>query len=145
MKRGILWLLLAVILLINAGCADDLLGGPSIDSMTITPATLSVNDTGMTDEFFTVTLEVSGFEQEIDLDETRIFFMAGPEEVEAVFGNSSQTGNQLTFGQIATGWFQDQPLGTYDINAEVNSVADDSGRAAESVRQINLATVTITP
>jgi len=137
-----IFLLSFLTLAVGLGCGEDFGSGPEIVSMTISPSTLSVTETGMTDQFFTVTIGISGFTDEIDVEETRVFIQ-GP-DVEAIFQTSSIVGNTITLGNIATGWFQTQPVGTYDIGATVQTVPGDTGQPSEQVTQLNLATVTIT-
>jgi hypothetical protein len=143
MRFGFSILIVVFSLFALTSCGEDLGGGPEIVSMTISPDTLSVTETGMTDQFFTVTLEVAGFTDEIDLEETRVFIQ-GTDEVDAVFQTSAQVGNTITLGMIATGWFQTQVPGVYDIGASVQTIAGDTGQPTEQVTQLNLATVTIT-
>ncbi len=143
MRFGFSILVLVLSTFMVAGCGEDFGGGPEIVSMTISPDTLSVTETGMTDQFFTITLEVAGFTDEIDVDETRVFIQ-GTDEVDAIFQSSAIVGNTITLGMIATGWFQTQVPGVYDIGASVQTIAGETGQPTEQVTQLNLATVTIT-
>ncbi len=136
--------LLALLALTVFGCGDDLAGGPSVESMTITPNTIAVSDTGMTDEFFSVTVQVAGFTEPVDAGSTRVFYSDGASDVEGIYGSSALAGSTIQLGNIATSWFQGQPAGTYELGVTVQSEADSSGRPAESVTEFGLATVTIT-
>lgn len=133
---------LAILVLVSTGCGEDLGFGPEIVSMTVSPDTLSTTETGMTDQFFTITIEVSGFTDEIDVEATRAFIQ--PDEVDAVYESATLVGNTITLDRIATGWFQTLPPGTYDIGAEVSTVPGDNGQPTEAVERLNLTTVTIT-
>ena len=108
--------------------------GAQIVSLEIDPDTLSRSDTGMTDEFFTATLVVSGFADPIDVDEVSVFIQEP--SVEAEPGSRSIEGDTITLGMIAKSWFAGLDAGVYDIGAEVSS-------ETEQVRQLDLATVTI--
>jgi len=74
-RHGPLFLsiLLATGLAVLATGCEEAFSGPSIDSAEISPAEVPESDTGMTDECFTVDLNVSGFEAEID--EVTIFIV----------------------------------------------------------------------
>ena len=124
-------LLLFVVLV--AGCGEDL-GGASIDTMTVDPDIVSLSETGMTDEFFTVTISVSGFEGVIDTEATRVFIQDPLRD--AVPGNTVQDGNTITLQMIAKTWVGGLDAGTYQIGAEVQS-------DTETVTQRDLATITI--
>ena len=126
------------------GCGDDLAGGPSVTDMTITPSTIAVSDTGMTDEFFSVQIQVAGFSEPVDAASTRVFFSDGATDIEGIYGSSSLVGTTIQLDRIATSWFQGQTPGSYELGVTVQSVADDSGRPAESVTEFGLASVTIT-
>lgn len=130
MSRISLVVLLAFLL---TGCGEDLFGA-SIVSLTVDPDVISLSDTGMTDEFFTVIVVVDGFEQEVDPDATRVFIQEP--DVEAVAGTTSLSGNTITLGMIAKTWVGNLEAGIYDVGAEVRS-------ETESVTQRDLATITI--
>ena len=110
------------------------LGGATIDSVTIDPDIISLSDTGMTDEFFIVTIVVSGFEGEIDGDSARVFVQEP--EIDAVPGTTDVSGDTITLGMIAKTWVGNLDPGEYDVGAEVRS-------DTESVTQRDLATITI--
>lgn len=126
-----IFILFAVLL---SACGEDLGFGPSIDSVTIDPDIISLSDTGMTDEFFTVTITVSGFDDVVDPDETRVFVQEP--EVNAVPGSTELSGNTITLTMIAKTWVGGFDAGIYDVGAEVRS-------PTESVTQRDLATITI--
>lgn len=143
MKFGLI-LSLALFAAVSTGCGEDLLeNGPEIVSMTISPDEIPSTSTGMTDQFATVTLTVAGFTDPINVDATRVFIEDNG--VEAVFGTASMTGNTITLEEIATSWFQGLEPGEYPLGAEVFSVDGDNGEPTESVSQLGLTTVTITP
>ncbi len=109
--------------------------GPRIDSLTIEPDTLSASETGMTDEFFTATLVIAGFEDEIVLDEVEIFIQEP--EVAAVPQDATIEGDTIILDQIAKSWFAGLEPEIYDIGASVES-------ETESIRELNLTTITVT-
>ena len=127
---------LAIVVLFTillAGCGEDLTG-PSILSLTVDPDVISLSDTGMTDEFFNVTIVVSGFDDEIDPERTRVFVQEP--NVDAVAGFTDVSGSTITLQMIAKTWVGGLDAGLYDVGAEVRS-------ATESVTQQDLATITI--
>lgn len=127
---------LVVIAALLFGCGETANNEPGAEivSLTIEPNTLSLSETGMTDEYFTATLVVDGFTDEIDLDEVTVFIQEPP--VDAEPGERDIDGNTITLSMIAKSWFAGLEVGTYDIGAEVSS-------ATEQVRQLDLATVTV--
>lgn len=127
-------LLLAALLLFT-GCDEDLVFGPSIDSLVIDPDVVSVHgDGGMTDEHFTVTITVSGFEDEIDPADTVVFIQEP--HLPAIAGVTSIEGNVITLGQIQKTWVGSLEPGEYFLGAEVHS-------ATESALHQDLAMLTI--
>lgn len=142
MKTGLM-LSLALVAALTTGCGEDLLdNGPQIVSMTITPDEIPSTSTGMTDQFVTVTLTVSGFTDAINVDATRVFIEDN--DVEGVFQTATLSGDTITLDEIATSWFQGLTPGAYPLGAEVFSVDGENGEPTESVSQLGLATVTIT-
>ncbi|NND02491.1 MAG: hypothetical protein HKN91_06870, partial [Acidimicrobiia bacterium] len=117
-----------------SACGEDLGEGPSIDSLIVDPDVVAESDTGMTDEFFVVTINFSGFEEPVDPDLTRVFIQQ-PER-DAVAGSTDVTGNTITMTMIAKTWTVGLDTGQYNVGAEVRS-------ATESVTQRDLATITI--
>lgn len=132
MRRLMLPLLL---LLALTGCGEDLGSGASIVSLVIDPNVVSAQDTGMTDEYFTVTLTFAGFEEAVIADETRVFIQEASDR-DAVPGSTTLDGSTITLAMIAKTWVVGLDPGIYDIGAEVRS-------ATESVIQRDLATITI--
>ena len=126
--------------LLVVGCGEALnngsLLGPRIESLSLTPDTIATSDTGMTDEYFTATLVVAGFEDEITLDEVDIFIQE-PDVVDAVPQDRSIDGNTITLDRIAKSWFAGLSAGTYPIGANVES-------ETESVSELNLFEITVT-
>ena len=88
----------------------------------------------MTDEFFTVTIGISGFEDDIDEDAVRVFVQ--DPEVDAIPGSVDVATNTITLNMIAKTWVGGLPAGLYDVGAVVRS-------QTESVTQRDLATITI--
>ncbi len=147
-----------VLALILTGCGEDLTGtGPQIDGITITPTSLLTSETGMTDEFFTVEVTISGFTEPIDLDLSRVFYVDPTgEEISATSMMKSISNADgepptcpdvctITFDRIATSWFLDAAASPtpYDIGAEVRSVPGETGRASEVAQDVGLAQVTV--
>lgn len=132
MRRLLMPLLLMLVL---AGCGEDLGSGASILSLSVDPDVVSASDTGMTDEFFTVTLVVAGFEEAVEADQTRVFIQEASDR-DAVPGDTTLDGDTITLQMIAKTWVGGLEPGLYDIGAEVRS-------ATESVIQRDLATITI--
>lgn len=135
--------LIAAMMFFGFGCADDLLGGPEIVSMTISPDSVASTATGMTDQFVTVTLVVAGFADPINVDGTRVFIESNG--IEGVYQNAALSGDTITLTEIATSWFQGLTPGEYPLGAEVVSQDGDNGEPTEQVSQLGLATITITP
>ena len=111
-------------------------GGPEIASASITPDTIAESSTGMTDQFFDVTLVTSGFAFPIE---------GATVEIEEL-GRAGETttaptidGDTIVLNDIAQSWFQGVPPGEYPITATVFS--EDN---AESVTQLSVVTVTVT-
>ena len=119
------------------GCAD-LIGatGPDITSVTISPDSIAENSTGMTDEFFSVTIETSGFEFPLEGAEVRLvdFNRVGVTNTPPTID-----GGQIVINEILQSWFQGVPPGEYII--EVTVFSEDQ---AESVERDDLATITVT-
>lgn len=127
-------ILIALPALLAVGCGEDIGAGATIDSLTVDPDIISLSDTGMTDEFFTVTIVVSGFADEVDPERTEVFVQEP--EVAAVPGSTDVTGDTITLTMIAKTWVGGLDAGLYDVGATVRS-------ATESVTQRDLATITI--
>ena len=119
------------------GC-DTLIGeldSVNIVSVNVTPATISESSTGMTDQFFTVTIQTAGFTEEIEGAEVRIQQNDRKGEPQ----NVSVQGDTIVLERIALSWFQGLGVGEYPISARVFS-ADE----VESVEQLDVATITVT-
>ena len=127
------------------GLEDDL-GGATIESLTIDPDTIPLSDTGMSDEYFTATLNVSGFTEPIDPEATTVFVEANGEEIEAVPQDIQISGNTIILDQIQTGWVGSLEPGTYQVGATVQTELTEGSRfPAERVTERGLATITIVP
>ena len=125
---------LCFLLAVLCGCGEDLGAGASIVSLSVTPSTIKQTDSGMTDEFFTVTIVTSGFEDEIDPELTRVFVQ--DPEIDAVPGTAELNGSTITLDRIAKTWLGGLAPDVYSVGAEVRS-------DTESVTQRDLATITI--
>ena len=113
--------------------------GPTIEDVTIDPSTISTSDTGMTDEYFTITIETAGFTEPISGADATIQ-EAGRE---AVPGQIDVTGDVVTLREIPKTWFGNLAPGDYFIEIFVYS-GDDPATPLESVRQANATQVTVT-
>ena len=136
--RGVaLAALLGSLVVVTSAC-EEAFSGPSIDSMTVEPDTIPKTDVGMFDEFFTITIQVSGFEAPIA--DATAFIADNNKEAPETHPDYRETvqGNTITMENIPKQWFKGQPPGIYDIGAEV---VDEDGT---SDQQRNLATVTVT-
>lgn len=136
---------LALVLLIGAAltlssCVDGLLG-PTITSVTVTPSTIPKSQTGMTDEYFDVTINTSDFEGEFESAEVFIQVPDGAPMDSLGQFEPVEPGDMTTIVNvprtIATSWFGDVGAGTYNIGARVTT-------DLEEVTQRDLTTVTVT-
>lgn len=143
MRRGLcsrtLWMLVLVLMVLPiTGCPLPEDTDPTIVSMTINPNTIAVSSTGMTDEFFTVTITTANFASTIT---TATVFIQ-----DADGGNRDGTpetttinGEVVTLNKIPLSWFSGLSAGSYRLGAQI--ATQDN---AESVTQLDLATVTVT-
>jgi hypothetical protein len=125
-----------VVLMTTACPLDDIFEEPQILSMTVTPDTIPRSDVGMTDEYFTVTLRLLNFTEEI----TDVVVFIQEPYLEAVPQEEvfvSEQGDEIELRGIAKTWFSGYTPGVYNIGALVRT-------ATISVRENNLATVTVT-
>jgi len=131
--------LLVVAAIAATGCGEALGpdGGPQIVSLSIDPSEISLSDTGMTDEYFTATIQVSGFQNAVDVDQADVFVEAGGDTISAEPGTRDIQGDTITLGMIAKSWLGGLDAGDYGVGAEVQS-------STEKVRELDLATITIT-
>lgn len=132
-----LTILLVLVTLVLSGCGEALnnLVGAEIVSLDIEPSTISLSETGMTDEFFTATIVVNGFTDPVDADEA-VVFLQEPSRVEAQPGFREIDQNTITLGMIAKSWAGGLDTGVYAVGAQVSS-------ETEEVTQLDLATITI--
>lgn len=118
--------LMASIAVLASGC-EEAFGGPTILSLTVTPDTITKNETGMTNEYFDVTIQVTGFEAEIEEVE---LFIAQP--YRRAPNNPMKTteidGNTIRVENIQKTWFQGEEItpGTYNIGATVTDATGTS-------------------
>lgn len=151
---------IVALLALVVGCGEDLTEtGPQIESMTIDPSTITTSDQGMTDEFFTVQVQISGFTEPIDLDSSEVFYidstgmevsgntMAADKTIQgATADNVCPDVCTITFSRIFLNWFAGTPASEtpYEIGAEIVSEPGDTGRASERAKEVGLAQVTVT-
>ena len=117
-----------------SGC-PDLDDGPDITSVTISPNTVKKSSTGMTDEFFTVVIQTSGFESELtgatvaiqDIDPA---LEAQPQEEPVINGDT------ITLNRIPKSWFSGLDVGEYAIETTVTS-------ELTTLRRANVATISV--
>jgi hypothetical protein len=134
----LLVLLLGLVAFGTTACEEALDGGfgSTISSFTISPDRIPQSDTGMTDEFFDVSMTVSGFETpvssvELFIQETGQQAPLNSERELSVVGSSVSVSN------IAKTWFNGVSPGIYNIGATVT--AEDGSE----VTQRNLGTVEV--
>ncbi len=127
--------LLAVVAL--PSCVGNGSGFPEIVSMTVSPSSIPVSDTGMTDETVDVSITVSGFTGQIT--EADAFIQLTGDTRVAQKQDFQVTGNTIELLGIKKTWFNNLQPGTYSIGA---SVVSDAG---EDITQSDLTTVAITP
>ncbi len=131
MKISSIFLLLIFLL---TSC-EDLVVGAQVDAMVITPAQISLSETGMTDEFFNVEITVSGFDEAIDKNSVTIYRQ--DPRVDAVPESISVNGNTIKLTRIAKSWFGSvESAGEYSIGAELSS-------ESQSINEQDLATITV--
>ncbi|QDG53163.1 hypothetical protein FIV42_21175 [Persicimonas caeni] len=134
---------LAAILLVGAvmllpSCVDEGDGFPDIVSVTVSPSTISQNQTaGMTDQFFDIQVTVADFAGQIE--DADVFIQLQGDERFAAKEGFEATGNTIDITGVRYAWFVDLEPGDYNIGARV--VSD----AGESVQELDLATVRVTP
>lgn len=129
-----LFTLLALVSLGGCVPVDD--GSPRIASLTITPDTINENSTGMTDQFFEITIVTENFTE--PLESAQVFIQELNRE--AAFTNAPEiTGDTIVIRRVPFAWFSGVEAGTHAISATVYSVDD-----LQSATELNLATVTVT-
>ncbi len=132
--RSYLWfLIVALLLTIAPGCIVEDDGDPEIISLTITPSQISRSEAGTSNEFFTATIEVANFADDIIDAEV---YIVSPSRT-AVPGKIDIDRDTIILSEIAKSWFSGLEPGVYTLGASVKSetVAD---------RNNVLTTVTVT-
>ena len=127
-------LLIAAIAVVGTAC-EEAFGGPTISSVDIQPSTISTNNAGMSDEFFTVTISVIGFEAPIEEVGLSIVENNRPPPGRL---DPEINGSTITIDRIQTKWFQDMEPDVYNIEA---TVTDENGTSAS---RSDLAQVEVT-
>lgn len=110
---------------------------PTITQLTIEPDTITETDTGMTDEFFEVTIDVSGFDSPISEVELSLTG-EGRQAPDPSERTMTVNDNTITVSNIPYTWFTGLDAGSYGITA---TVTDESG---VSITKEDLATVEVT-
>lgn len=133
MIGGLLLSVLAV-----ASACQEAFGGPTITSLQIEPDTISKNrNSGMTDQYFEVTIQVTGFENEIE--DVELFIAendrTAPRNPER---ETTIDGNTIAVTRIQQTWFNGMDPGTYSIGATVTDAQGTSDSRS------NLAEVELT-
>lgn len=105
----------------SLGC-EDTLTGPRVLSATIDPDRIPKQDRGMSDEFFDIEMETSGFESDVQAVEFFVQTERGeqtnPEPQEEP---TFETG-RIVVNEIPKNWFADiDTVGTYPIGTEITS------------------------
>lgn len=132
--------LLGALSLSLTGCPAEFGDEPTIVSMSITPAILSLGETGMTDEFFTVNMEIANFTETIAPEGVEVYIeLSGSREI-AEPAQVVIEGNFIRLTGIQKSWFGGLSPAVYPVGASVTSVT-----GLEQTQQSRLAEVTITP
>jgi hypothetical protein len=140
--RRLLQVLVAALLvgavMMLPSCVDEGDGFPDIVSVTVSPSTISQNQSaGMTDQIFDITVTVADFAGEIE--DADVFIQLQGEEEEAAKEGFEVNGNIISITGVRYAWFTGLEPGDYNIGARV--VSD----AGESVQELDLETVRVTP
>jgi hypothetical protein len=123
-----------------SSCVGDPFG-PNITSATITPSTVAESNTGMTDEYFEVTLTTSGFEGEFQ--DAEVFIQIPGADNRPANGSFStiEPGDISTIvndpQSIPLSWFGGLEPGVYNIGATIQTDLED-------YTQLDVATVEVT-
>lgn len=136
--RGVVVASVLGFLVVGTTSCEEAFTGPTIVSLQIEPNTISVNqNTGMFDEYFNVTIQVSGFESPID--DVELFIVENDRPASKNPQRSTEIdGNTIRITRITQTWFQGMEPGVYNIGA---TVIDEGGT---SDTQRNLAQVEVT-
>ncbi len=127
--------LIGSIVMVASAC-EEAFGGPQIVSFEIVPDSIPKADSTMDDEYFDVTMQVSGFDAPIDEQEIDLFLVHNDRSVPV---DTEFTVDGSTIGaRPKKKWVQDLDPGVYTIGA---SVADENGT---SVTDRNLGEVEVT-
>ena len=90
-----------------------------VSSGTIEPSTITVADTALTDQFFTLTIETEGL-IDIDASATEAWLRVGTDEVEADIDTASVQGGTITL-IIPYSWAEGLAAGQYLIGVSVTA------------------------
>lgn len=134
-------------LLLAAGC-QEALSGPRVLETSIEPDTISsTENTGMTDQYFRVEMQTTGFDSEIETVEMFAQLDSGerpspPPEDSEQYPQINDDRTEIILDTIPQTWFgqkggQQVPPGVYQIGTEIVS-------ADTKVRQRNLTEVEVT-
>lgn len=128
------------------GCGDDFFSENTVLDANVEPSSIPKSDTGMGDEYFTVTVDYRGFDGGIT--EAGAFIQnpePGGSDVSATIRDGSlevyPDESRLEFETLKS-WFSGFDPGTYSIGATISGTTSD-GLDVESTRR-GLAQVTIT-
>lgn len=125
--------------LVLSSCVDSPFG-PTIISATVTPSTIAQSNTGMSDEYFEVTLNTSGFEGEFQDAEVFIQVPGGDNIDSRGSFSTIEPGDISTIVSdpqtITTSWFGGLEVGVYSIGATVQTDLED-------YTQLDVATVEV--
>jgi uncharacterized protein (DUF433 family) len=117
---------LVLSMLAVASACQEAFGGPTITSLQIEPNTISKNrNSGMTDQYFQVTIQVTGFED--DIEDVELFIAendrTAPRNPDR---ETSINGTTITVTRIQQTWFNGMDPGTYNIGAAVTDAQGTS-------------------
>lgn len=130
--------LLCLALVSWAGCIPVDETAPSIESVTISPNTISkTGSAGMTDENFTITIKTSNFTEAL---EGATVSIDSPSREASSSVPPTISGDTITITGVRLALFEGLAEGEYSINAQVFSEGD-----LQTATETGVATVTVTP
>ena len=117
---ALLWIM-AVTSLMGLSCGPEFIE-PTVISMDIQPDTFSLDDTGMTDQFIDIQLQVANFSQEPNMVQV---FLQDPNRIANPMDVVFQ-GNTIILEDIQRTWLEDLSQGVYSVGAKVSSPVEET-------------------
>ena len=124
---------------------------PQVLSVDVIPDSVPADQTGMTDQYFRVEINVVGFDEEgtrLNEDQTDAFLQIDGEKRQSI-GTISQetTRDTIVLEQVTYAWAGGLEKGTYQLGAKVTYDRTDEGIVVEEQYQsdvaVNVGTLTI--